>query len=154
VVVAVSDRGRLRRRDPGADTPLDHGLFALLLVLIGLLDVLAAGSKFLIGAFRGGVDDWLFSTGMLGLIGLCYFALARGVLGLRSWVAPFAGLLTLLVLAFGLLRYVRDDTLDLALASIFVLAVATNLGLLGWVQLPATRERMERADPTVRRSDA
>ena len=143
----MSDRGRLRRRDPGDDAPLDHGLFALLLALLGLLDLLAAVSKFLIGALRGGVDDWLLSTLLLGLIGVCYFALARGVLALRAWVPEFAALLTLLVLAFGLLRFAQDEVLDLVLVTVFSLAMATNLALLGWVRLPAIRARLEGDGP-------
>ena len=46
------------------------------------------------------------------------------------------------------------EVLDLAFAMIFLLAMVTNLGLLGWAHLPATRALLEDAtrpgDPSVR----
>lgn len=125
--------------------PVPRAILVMLLILVGLLDFLAAGSKLLIGMLGAAVDGWLLSSALLGLIGLCYFALARGVWALRPWVPLLAILLTLLVLAFGILRFTQDAVLDLALAMIFLLAMATNLGLLGWAHLPETRALLAEA---------
>lgn len=120
-------------------------LFAVLLVLVGLLDFMAAGSKWLTaGAVRGDLDAWRLSTAVLLVLGSSYFVLAVGVLRMRAWVPLFTVLLTLLVLGFGLLRFTRDAVLDLALTLIFMLAMLTNLGLLGWSYLPSTRRRLSR----------
>lgn len=124
---------------PKSEAAVGRTLFALLLVLVGLLEFMAAGSKFLIGALRGGLDSWVLSAAFLSTIGLCYFVLAGGVWALRSWVPLFSVLLTLLVLAFGLLRFTQDRVLDLALAMVFMLAMVTNLAILGWAHLPGTR---------------
>ena len=52
-------------------------------------------------------------------------------------------LLTLLVLGFGILRFTQDSVLDLALALVFLLAMITNLGVLGWVHLTSTQAQLE-----------
>jgi len=131
---------------PESEAAAGRALMALLLVLVGLLDFMAAGSKLLIGALRGGLESWIVSAAILTLIGVCYFVLARGVWALRSWVPLFAVLLTGLVLGFGLLRFTTDPVLDLALALVFMLAMLTNLALLGWAHLPGNRQRLAHRD--------
>ena len=123
--------------------PVGRAILVMLLVLVGLLEVMAAGSKVLMGTYREGSEGWVLTSVLLTLIGLSYFALARGVWALRSWVPMLAVLLTLLVLAFGILRFSQDAVLDLALALTFLLAMVTNLGLLGWAHLPATRALLQ-----------
>ena len=132
-------------REIRVDGPMGRGFLVLLLVLVGLLEFMAAGSKFLVGAVRGDLEVWRTSTALLTLFGFCYFALARGVLSFRSWVPLFSVLLTLLVLTFGLARVIVDEQLDLALALLFMLAMFANLGVIGWVWLPATRDRLHGA---------
>lgn len=128
---------------PKSEAAVGRTLFALLLVLVGMLEFMAAGSKFLIGALRGGLDSWALSAVFLTTIGLCYFVLAGGVWALRSWVPLFSVLLTLLVLGFGLLRFTQDRVLDLALALVFMLAMVTNMAILGWAHLPGTRRLLD-----------
>jgi hypothetical protein len=133
-------------REITVDGPIGRGFLVLLLVLVGLLEFMAAGSKFLIGAVRGDLEAWRSSTALLTLFGLCYFTLAHGVWSLRSWVPLLSVLLTLLVMAFGLARMIVDDRLDLALAALFMLAMFANLGVLGWAWLPVTRQRLAGAE--------
>lgn len=123
-------------------------MLALLLVLVGLLELMAAGSRLLIGGLKGELEAWVLSTSLLSLLALCSFVLARGVWTMRSWVPLCAVLLTLLLLGFAMLRFSRDASLDLALALVFLLAIVTNLGLLGWAHLPDTRTRLRNDDGT------
>jgi hypothetical protein len=122
--------------DLDAPDQLPRAMFVLALVLLGLLEFMAAGSKFLIGSLHGTVQDWGLSTVLLSLIGSCFLVLAHGVWHLRSWAPLFTSLLTVLVIAFSVFRVVQDDVFDLALALVFVLSMLTNLSLLVWLLLP------------------
>lgn len=136
-----------------AEGTATQGIMALLLVLVGLLEWMAAGSRLLIGSARGEMEPWLMTASVMGLIGLANFVLALGILRLEGWVRFLAVLLTLLVLAYGVLRMVTDPVLSLSTALVFMLAMGTNLGLLAWLHLPDTlqrfaeREALERGVP-------
>ena len=120
-----------------------RAILVMLLVLVGLLDFMAAGSKLLIGTLLGTADGWVLPSAVLTLIGVGYFALARGVWALSAWVPLVTALLTVLVLAFGILHYLREPVIDLVMALIFLLAMGANLGLLGWLSLPETRALLD-----------
>ncbi len=129
-------------REIHVDGPMGRGFLVLLLILVGLLEFMAAGSKFLVGAVRGDLEVWRTSTALLTLFGFCYFALARGVWSFRAWVPLFSVVLTVLVLTFGLARVLVDERTDLALALLFMLSMCANLGVIAWAWLPTTRERV------------
>lgn len=126
---------------PEAEAPTGRGVAAMVLVLVGLLEFMSAGSKWLIGHFRGELEGWEVSVVVLCLIGLATFLLARGVWRMRPWVPVCTVALSLAVLGFGLYRLNHDAGLDLALALVFLLAMVANLGLLGWAHLPSTRRQ-------------
>lgn len=130
--------------------PAGRGFLVLLLVLVGLLEWMAAGSKFLVGAVRGDLESWRASAVLLGLLGLCYFTLARGLWRFRAWVPLFTALLTLLVLAFSFVRLSQDERPDLAIALVSMLAMFANLGVIGWSLLPGTRDRLNAASASGR----
>jgi hypothetical protein len=137
------------------DNPDEEGLapraiLAMLLILVALLEFMAAGSKFLIGTLRGTLEQWPMTTGLLTLIGGCYLVLARGVWARQTWVPLFASLLTLLVIAFSLLRFVRDPEVDLTLALVFLMAMGTSLGLLAWLVQSANRDTKAPVESTDR----
>lgn len=118
-----------------------RSIIVMLLLLVGLLDLMAAGSKAMIGAMRDDPGAWGMYSLMLTLIGVGHFALARGVWQRSGWVPLMSALLTLLVIAFTVLRYTQDTAVDLVLASIFVLAMGANLGVLAWAFAPENRSR-------------
>lgn len=135
-----------------------RAILVMLLILVGLLDFMAAGSKILIGTLLGAGDDWVLSSAVLTLIGFGYFALARGVWALSAWVPLVTALLTTLVLVFGVLRYLQEPVIDLVLSLIFLLAMGANLGLLGWLSMPETRAQLgaeaQQRDAGSQQSDA
>ena len=130
---------------PEGQGVVGRGILVMLLILVGLLEFMAAGSKVLVGALRGEIEHWVAPSLILTVMGVAYFTLAHGVWALRSWVPLFTALLTVLLVIFNAVRFLQDPVPDLALAMVFLLAMATNLGLIGWAVMPATR-RMLRDD--------
>ena len=123
-----------------------RGILVMLLILVGLLEFMAAGSKILVGALRGDIDHWVAPSLILAVISAAYFTLAHGVWALRSWVPLFTALLTVLLVTFNAVRFLQDPVPDLVLALVFLLAMTTNLGLIAWSIMPETRRRLQAAD--------
>ncbi|NRB70309.1 MAG: hypothetical protein HRU51_00195 [Xanthomonadales bacterium] len=130
-----------------SDIPAVPGraLLVLVLVLMALLEFMLGGSKLLLGVLREDRSDWLLPSGFALGFALCYAVLAHGVWFLRVWTPMLTVLLTLLVLAYGLLRFIQDREPDLALILVFLLAMATNLAALAWAH--SARDRLGQALP-------
>lgn len=123
-----------------------RGILVMLLILVGLLEFMAAGSKVLVGALRGDIEQWVGPSLILTVMGVAYFTLAHGVWALRSWVPLFTALLTVLLVIFNAVRFLQDPVPDLALAMVFLLGMVANLGLIGWTIMPATRRMLRAGD--------
>ncbi len=126
-----------------------RALLVLALVLMALLECMLGGSKLLLGLLREDRSDWLLPSGFALGFGLCYGVLAYGVWFLRVWTPMLTVLLTLLLLAYGLLRFTQDREPDLALILVFLLAMATNLAALAWAH--SARESLGQALPDTAR---
>ncbi len=131
---------------PEGQGVVGRGILVMLLILVGLLEFMAAGSKILVGALRGDIEHWVAPSLILSVISVAYFTLAHGVWALRSWVPLFTALLTVLLVTFNAVRFLQDPVPDLALALVFLLAISVNLGLIGWAIMPATRRLLREED--------
>jgi len=118
-----------------ADRPLGFGILALLCTLVALLAVMVAGSKVLVGAVRGTLDDWQVPSLIMLAIALTYGCLALACRCRPAWLRWLAPLTLLVTTLLAYPELSKQGVLDLSVALVFLLAAGANLGAIAWARM-------------------
>ena len=125
-------------------------ILALLLALVAVLALLAAGSYFLAGHLKGAMVSWGGPAALSLSLGLVYLSLAWAYRRRRRWAPAATRLSLLLLLLAAWIDAGRQASLDLGAVTLFALAAAANLAALAWLALSAGGRRLRgRTDDTL-----
>jgi len=111
-----------------------RSILALVCLLVALLAMMMAGSKWLVGTLRDGPDDWQTPALALLAITLVYGLMAHGCRSGLRWLKWYAPLALILLTVVALADLARNEVLDLASALVFLLAVAANMAVIGYTR--------------------
>ena len=112
--------------------PVGRSVLALICLLVALLALMMAGSKWLVGQMKGSLDDWQAPALALLAIALVYGLMAHGCRSGRPWMNWYAPLALTLLTVVALADLARNEVLDLASALVFFLAVTSNMAVIGY----------------------
>jgi hypothetical protein len=120
----------------GSDSrPNGFSILALLCALVAILALMVAGSKFLVGAVRGTLDDWQVPALVMLVTALLYGILTLACWRRHRWLHWLAPAVLLALALLALPELARETVLDLAVALVFLLAAAANLGVIAWARM-------------------
>lgn len=122
-------------------------LLALLLALVAILAVLAAGSYFLAGHLKGAMQSWGRPAATSLCLGCVYFALAWAYRRRRRWAPAATRLSLLFLLVVAWTDAGRQESLDLGAVTLFMLAGGAHLAALAWLSLSDGGRRLRGRSP-------
>lgn len=115
--------------------PVGRAVLALLCALVALLALMVAGSKILVGGLRGDLADWQAHAVAMLATTLAYAVMGAACWAARRWLRWYAVLALLALVVLALTDLSRNDVLDLASALVYLLAMAVNMAVLGYIRL-------------------